>query len=172
MQKQKQEEKNRFQWSLKPLTVGLIFVGIPLNVLLTKRSKLFSSIVALLGSVIVSSNFFFNGSRGIEMAQLKFMEDTKLFESSFVYFRFNSFGLIKLVKVISEMIFFCYVPIIHIAFMLSVLFDPNWKKLISLLDKIQMEMKLDEEFHGKCRRQCFMILFMLFIAVSKMYSMK
>ena len=91
------------------------------------------------------------------------MEEVQNYESPYTYFKFHTYGLIKLVRVISEMILFCYVPFIHVIFIFSVLFDPNWKKLIGILEKIQTEMKLDEEFHRACRRQCFMAHFLLIV---------
>ena len=123
------------------------------------------NIVAILvsnfGCFIIGANFALNGQRGIEIDQLDFMKEVEEFDSPYTYFKFNSYGLIKLVKLISEMIFFCYVPIIHVVFIATILFDPNWKKLFFLLEKIQREMTLRDEFHRKCRRHCFLALISL-----------
>ena len=156
-----------FDWSLKPLTIFLKFLGIPLN--FTKEGashKIVAIFVSFFGLCIIGSNFAFNSQRGIEIDQLDFMKEVQNFESPFLYFKKNPHGLIKLVKLISEMIFFCYVPFIHAVFILVVLLDPNWKKLIGLLEKVQKKMKLDEEFHRKCRRHCFAAFISLFV-VSK-----
>ena len=159
---------NDFDWSLKPLMTSLNFLGIPMN--FTKNGdspKIITLFVAIFGCCIVGANFFLNGQRGIEIDQLDFMKEVYNFESPFLYFEKNPHGLIKLVKLISEMIFFCYVPFIHAIFMLTVLFDANFKKLIGLLEKIQRKMKLDEEFHRKCRRHCFAALISLSIVSLK-----
>ena len=150
------------------MTFCLKLVGIPLDFSIQSKNqspRLMKWLVPLFGLTIVVANFVFNGSRGIEIDQLKFMNNVQDFESPFTYFKFNPFGIVKLVKLMSEMIFFCYVPFIHVAFMATVLFDPNWKKLVVLLEKIQREMKLDEEFHRKCRLHCLIALLSL-LAVS------
>ena len=155
---------NQFQSSLKPLTLCLGLVGIPFNF----RSNR-SALKCILGLIIIGANFGLNGPRGIDISQLKFMEDINLFESPFTYLQFNPFSIVKLVKIISEMIFFCYVPFIHFVFIATVLMDPNWKKLIGLLEKIQLEMKLSDSFHLKCRLHCLIALFSL-LAVSRLYN--
>ena len=157
------DEQKQFQWSLKPLTVCMKFVGIPLSFSRSPKSKSSAKCIVIF-LAIVTANLTINGPRGVEIVQLDFMNNVQNFDSPFLYFKENPQGLIKLVKVISEMIFFCYVPIIHVAFLVTVLFDPNWKKLIGLLEKIQTEMKLDEKFHQKCRRQCYLALFQLLMA--------
>ena len=163
------KKMNNFDWSLQPLTLCLKFLGIPLN--FTKKGtspNIVAILVSIFGFCIIGANFF-NGQRGIEIDQLEFMKKVHEFDSPFLYFKKNMYGLIKLVKLISEMIFFCYIPFIHFVFILTVLFDPNWKKLIGLLKKIQRKMKLDAEFHRKCRRHCFAALIFLSV-VSKNYT--
>ena len=156
-----------FDWSLKPLTVCLAFFGIPLNFNKKGMSpKIVAIFVSIFGCCIIGANFFFNGQRGLEIEQLEFMKEVQNFESPYTYFKFNPYGLIKLIKYISEMIFFCYVPFIHFVFIATVLFDPNWKKLIGLLEKIQRKVELDDEFYRKCRRHCFAALITLLL-VSK-----
>ena len=154
------EEKD-FNSSLKPLSMILQFAGIPLswsNKKIKKNPivKIFTTAVLV---AIVSANLFFNGSRGIEIRRLIFLENREYYNSSYTYLKKNQFAIVKLVGIISDMAFFCYVPFIHVTFVAMIIFDPNWKKLICLLDKIQREMKLDEEFHRKCRRICFVALF-------------
>ena len=149
-----------FSWSLKPLTTFLQFAGIPLTFSSTNKKKL--TIIALFFLLaIVSANLFFNGPRGIEISRFQFLERRDDYESSFTYLKENQFAIVKLVGIIADMAFFCYVPFIHVSFVAMILFDPNWKKLIGLLDKIQREMKLDEEFYRKCRRICMVSLFQL-----------
>ena len=154
--------RNEFQWSLKPLSTCLKFVGVPLNFSSTKINAGSVKFVVIF-VVIVMANLSINGPRGVEVIQLDFMKQVRNFDSPHLYFKANPFGLIKLVRVISGMIFFCYVPVIHFAFMTTVLCHPSWKKLIVLLEKIQMEMKLDEKFHKKCRRQCYLALVYLLV---------
>ena len=139
----------------------LQFVGIPLDWSTKKKKKKRLLIALIILVVIVSINLFINGPRGIEIDRFKFMEkiydeNTDEFkDSGFLYLKFNRFGIVKLVTIIAEIFFFCYVPFVHVTFVAMVLFDPNCKKLIGLLDKIQREMKLDEEFFRKCRKMCF-----------------
>ena len=164
------ERLSRFSLSLKPLTICLNFFGIPFNFARNgASSKMVAILVSILGCCIIGANYVLNGQRGLEIDQLEFMKEVKEFDSPFLYFKEHMYGLIKLVKLISEMIFFCYVPFIHVTFMLTVLFDPNWKKLISLLEKIQREIKLDEEFHKKVRRHCFIALISLFLVSKKKF---
>ena len=158
------ERLNNFNWSLKPLTIFLRILGIPLN--FTKKGtspKIVEIFASIFGCFIIGANFALNSKRGIEIDQLEFMKEVYNFDSPFLYFKKNPHGLIKLVKLISEMIFFCYVPFIHFFFIATVLLDPNWKKLAGLLEKIQRKMKLDEIFHQKCRRHCFLALISLAI---------
>ena len=91
------------------------------------------------------------------------MEARHYYDSPFQYLKQNPFAIVKLFAIIADMAFFCYVPFIHVTFIVMVLFDPNWKKLVTILSKIQREMKLDNEFHRKCRKICFLALFQLFV---------
>ena len=158
------EEKD-FNWSLKPLSTFLQFVGIPLNWSTKKKKKNFIVKIFTIAVLvaIVSANLFVNGPRGIEISRFKFMEERDRYDSSFTYLREKQFAIVKLMTIISDMAFFCYVPFIHVTFVAMIHFDPNWKKLIGLLNKIQKEMKLDDQFHRKCRRICFAALFQLAI---------
>ena len=154
--------KKTFDFSLNPLKTCLQFAGIPLNWSAKKKTNTVVKTLVLLVAII-TANLFTNGPRGIEISRFEFMEQREKYDSSFIYLKINPYGIIKLVTIISDMAFFCYVPFIHVTFVATVLFDPNWKKLIGLLDKIQRELKLDEKFHRKCRRICFVALFQLAI---------
>ena len=163
-------EGKDFNSSLKPLSTFFQFVGIPLNWFAKKKKKkpTVKILTFIILVAIVTANLFFNGPRGIEIGRFKFMEkiyteEVRYKDSPFLYLKFNPFGIVKLVGIIADMAFFCYVPFIHVAFVAMILLNPNWKKLIGLLDKIQREMKLDEEFHRKCRQICFVALFQLAI---------
>ena len=162
----------KFEWSLQPLSVCLKFVGIPIR--FSNKSKpttsrfMIVSLVTILGCCIIAANVIINGPRGIEVVRLKWMENIQNYQSPFLYFKENPFGIIKLVKIIYDMIFFCYVPFIHATFLISILFDGSWKKLILILEKINREMKLSEEFHRNCRKQCLMVLFVYIILVSRL----
>ena len=170
-------KKEDFGWSLNPLTTFLqLFLGIPLSCSTIKKKKSKIKILALFAAIVVT-NLFINGPRGIEISRFQFMSkiySNDKYESSYRYLKENPFGIVKLVKIIADMAFFCYVPFIHITFVATILFDPNWKKLIEILDKIQRKMKLDKEFHRKCRRMCFMALVQLSIVNinSKILSIK
>ena len=156
-----------FDWSLKPLVIFFKFFGFPLNFSNSRPTNqpkiriLKIAVPIVFGLCLVTANLVVNGPRGIEIFRLKFMEDVKNFDSPYVYFKTNPFGIVKLVKIISEMIFFCYVPFIHVTFIASILFDRNWKKLVGIFKEIQNEMKLSEEFYRNCRRKCYMALFLL-----------
>ena len=163
-------EKNmknfNFDWSLYPLSVCLLFVGFPLKWSAKKQKKL-TGISLVLLVAIVSANLLINGPRGIEMGRFKFMEKIhengirQFKDSPFLFLKYNPFAIVKLVGIIADMAFFCYVPFVHVTFFAMILLNPNWKKLIGLLEKIQRDMKLDEEFHRKCRRMCVVALFHL-----------
>ena len=161
------EQVQRFNQSFKPILVCLKFVGIPLNFYnkQQKSRKVFIAVPIILGCCLVLSNLFLNGPRGIELQRLDWMKDIRNFESPREYFKTNPFGIIKLVKIISDMIFFCYVPFIYLVFIGTIVFDPNWSKMILILQKIHREMKLSLEYYYKCRRLCYITLF-LFLAVS------
>ena len=160
---------SNLHWSFNPLSMCLQFVGIPLNWANKKKKKKkppIKVIVVLLA--IVLANFFINGSRGFEFGRFTFMEEiyyenAPFNGSPYLYLKYKPFGIVKLVGIITEMVFFSYVPFVHVTFVATILFDHNWKTLIFLLDKIQHEMKLDEQFYQKCRRICFVVLFQLAI---------
>ena len=157
-----------FNSNLNPLSTCLELVGIPLNSFTKKNREKCAGKVVFLLVAIVSANLFINGPRGLEIDRLKFLEkiyadDAPFNDSPYLYLKLNPFAIVKLVKIIAEMIFFCYVPFIHFTFVAMIFFDPNWKKLIGLLDKIQREMKLNDEFHCKCSRICLAALFQLVI---------
>ena len=149
------------------MTICLKFLGIPLSFIKKGDSSKIVVIMSLFGCCIIGANFVLNGQRGLEIDQLEFMKEVQNFDSPYTYFKKNPYGLIKLIKYISEMIFFCYVPFIHVVFMLTILLDPNWRKLIGLLDKIQRKMKLDDEFYRKVRWHCQAALISLFLVSKK-----
>ena len=150
--------KKDFDWSLSPLSICLQFSGIPLNWSTKKNrwpKKLFPFCLIL---AIIVTNVIINGPRGIEISRFKFMEvvyDDK-FESPFVYLKENPFAIVKLVTIIADMAFFCYVPFIHVTFVAMVLFDPSWKRMIETLDKIQRVVSLNEEFYKKMPENVFL----------------
>ena len=156
----KEEEINKFQWSLKPLTSCLQFFGIPLNVSGRPR-RTFRIFVTLLGFCIILINLIINGPRGFEPGSLKWMESIQDFDSPYTYFKANSFGLIRLVKIVSQAFLFCYVPFLHLVFVCMILFGSNWAELIVILQKIQQTMKLNEEFHRKLFKKCIATLCLL-----------
>ena len=158
------EKVKQFQWSLNPLVLSMNGVGFFLNFSEKPLSRNTRAMIFLLGCCIILANFIINGPRGIEISNLEWMEDVKNYESPFAYFKKNPFGIVRLVRNISDMIFFCYVPIIHFAFMATTLLDPNWKQLMLFIQVIQQKMKLSEEFYQKCRRQCYVGLFLLLVA--------
>ena len=91
-----------FYWSLKPLTFCLGFVGIPINFSDKKLRR--KVIILLIAFSIILANLIFNGPRVFEPGCLKWMEDIEKFESPYTYFKTNSFGIVKLVKIISNML--------------------------------------------------------------------
>ena len=158
-----QSDDTNFHWSLKPLTKILHCLGIPLTFHNGPPRKVFIVLVPLLGCGIILANLIINGPRVFESGSFKWMEDIQKFDSPFTYFEHNPFGIVKLLKIISDAIFFLYVPFMHIAFVAKLLFGRDWKELLFILEKIRHEMKLDKEFYKKCRRQCYWGIFLLIL---------
>ena len=152
---------NQFQWSLQPLIICANVLGIPINV--SRSNKRIVLLVTLVGCGIIASNLVLNGPRGIDVSRLDWMQDVAKFNNPWAYFKVNPFGIIKLVKIISEMIFFCYVPVLHLTLTAMFLRSHQWKKFVVFLDTIQREMKLSQEFHRKCRMRCFLGVFYLIL---------
>ena len=151
----------QFDWSFKPLTLFLKFLGIPLNFSSNSNRKT-TICVSLLGCFIILANLVLNGPRGLEIKRFQWMQEISKFESPFLYFKAHPYGVIKLVKIMSDMIFFSYVPTIHIIFSMSaVLWSRNWTELILMLSTIQQKLKLSKEFYRKCHRQCIFAMFLL-----------
>ena len=160
-----QSDDANFLWSLEPLTKSLHCLGIPLTFRNGPPHKVFIVLVSLLGCGIILANLVINGPRCFESGSFKWMDDIQNFDSPFTYFERNPFGIVKLLKIISDMVFFLYVPFMHTAFVATLLFDQNWKKLLVILEKIRHEMKLNDEFYKKCRRQCYWGIFILILVL-------
>ena len=152
-----------FQSSFSPLTVSLRIFGIPFSIpnSTNKSSHKIIILVALLGCCIIVGNGVFNGPRGIDVGRLNWMKMIQKYESPYAYFKDYPFGLIALVKVISDMVFFLYVPIIHLTFIIMVLWSTRWKGMALLFEEILEKFELNEGFYRKCRKLCFSALFLL-----------
>ena len=158
------DNNQHFQWSFKPLVFSLRLVGIPFNVSDDRKPyRTVLILVPLFGFGIILANLLINGPRGFESGSLKWMNDIQNFNSSYTYLKINSFGIVKLVKIISNNIFFCYVPFLHLTFVLMLLFGRNWDELMFTLHKIEEKMKLNKEFYSKLHKRCIGALFLLIV---------
>ena len=151
-----------FQWSFQPLTFCLKFLGIPFNFSDKKTPRKALVFVPLLCCCIILANFIINSPRVFEPGCLNWMKEIDNFESPFTYFKANPFGIIRLLKLISNMIFFCYVPFLHLTFVIMVLFGNDWgENMMFILQKIQQYIKPSKEFHRKLRKRCFVAMLLL-----------
>ena len=159
---QGREKLNNFSWSLKPLVVFMKFV-LGLNLNCNHRNSFHVRfLVPGLGFFIILCNFFVNGPCNFNTNIIDPYE-AKKYDSAFTYVAEEPNSLVKLVGYTVNLMFLLAAPIIHITFMANVLFTQNWTDLWAILDKIQRKMKLNEEFHQKCRRHCFVGLFLLLL---------
>ena len=157
-----------FEWSLKPLAFCTkIFVGYPFRISNKNTSKTIfrSLIIYLLGFVIFVSNLLINGPRGINVNNFNWMRKRLDYTSPYIFFREFPDAMLQFVVDATTIIFFVTVPTIHFIFIITVTFSQKWTDLLSVLQEIQNEMKLDEEFHRKCRRYCIFALLLLFLVI-------
>ena len=169
------ESRKTFQWSLKPLIIVTRLVGIPLEGPVTgsKCHRFFS--IRLLSLVILSCfvlglNLVINGhARLYDFSFIqKKIGDPGAFDSPFTYFKANPQGLIVLVKELIMKWLFACVPLVHLGFLVTLVFTREWNRLWGILQKIVNNMKLDEAFWKKCRNHGLVAA--LFLLMASNYS--
>lgn len=154
--------KESFQWSLKPLLFSLKFIGVYLDGPISNRLSFMRIILPMFCIFVLVSNVLINGPQGFGMAHLKEkLNGLGKYDSPFIFFKSSPYALVILVKDIMCKFFFAAVPVIHLVFLATQLLTRKWTELWVILEKIQQKMKLDEIFHRKCRKQCFLAVFLL-----------
>ena len=160
------QDKRNFDWSLKPILWSMkILAGAPIGIVRakSKRSLAASFIIILLGFAIHISNICINGPRVLNPNRFFWMKEIQNFDSPFSFFRDFPDALLQFVIDITTVVFFFTIPVIHLFFFFTTLLSRKWIDLASALKKIQNEMKLSKEFHRKCRKLCFIALYLLFL---------
>ena len=94
----------------------------------------------------------------------------RLYESPFTYVAAQEYSLVGLVSFVCRSILFLSAPAIHLVFIANVLLIGNWKELWIFLVKIEKKLKLNMEFHNKCRRHCFVALVVFFLVIYIQFS--
>jgi hypothetical protein len=165
-----------FHHSLMPFVFCLKFVGIQLDTHKSPPSffdaaRLF--VPVLLGCSMILANLIINGQHGISIQTLTWMEKKLNFDDPFAYIKANPQVMICLVKDIWGKLHFCSVPALHFVFMATILMrNRKWQDVWSILNEIQKRMQLNKSFHSKCRRNCFLALFILAIVSTKEIQQK
>ena len=169
MIKTKETNSSAFQWSLKPLFLLGNMIGVPINVSISNtRKSLISAIrflvIASFCCFVLVANLVNNGTKLINFKNLKIQSgNTDAFESPFIYFLANPQGLIVFVKDLMAKWFFASVPLVHLIFLISVMFSNNWADFFATLNKVQTNMKLGTKFHIKCRNHCLSAILLLIL---------
>ena len=116
--------------------------------------------VPILGISVALCNLAVNGPCAVG----RFLEDFKsYYGNAFVMIANDPYALMDFVESVCMAGFFLATPLIHLTLMVNVLLTKNWTKLWLNLEKIQQNMKLNEEFYCKCRLHCFIILGLLIL---------
>ena len=156
-----------FNWSLKPLFyITRILIGAPSS--LTQIYSIKSLLFLLFGCFILLLNLLINGPRNIDIERFEWMETFQFFDNGWQYFEHYPEALLELVTDVTYIIFFLAIPLIHLIFLLKVFLSRMWTSLSASLQKIQIEMELNAEFHRKYRRRCLVAL--LFLILVKQHS--
>ena len=162
----KKEKQNSFNWNLKLVEwIARFTIGAPIGL----NKSIYSSlpiflIVLFLGCFIFFANLLINGPRGINISNFEWMKETQKFESSFLYFKMYPDAILQFVMDFTNTCFFLAIPLIHIVFLITILWSHKWKDLVFKLKLIQQEMKLSDKFHKKCR-QCSIVALLIGILV-------
>ena len=168
----KEEKKKSFGWSLKPTELMARFaIGAPIE-FIEKSFKPVDLISFLLGFFIFLANLLINGPRTINASNFDWMENIKYFESPFLYFKDYPDTILQLVMDVTSICFFVAVPLIHFIFLITILWSPEWKDLLSKLQIIQQEMKLSKKFHkiGRQRSTVALLIGILVICFKNSFN--
>lgn len=110
---------------------------------------------------VIVSNLAINGSFIKIFYFVKRMDEEDESDSPWANFFWNPQILLEFTRFYSALAFFCYVPVIHFLFFVTVLLSPRWKNLLDTFQNIHNSMKLTELFYRKCRRLCSFSLLLL-----------
>ena len=159
-------KRNTFDWSLKPLMFAMRLV-IGCNLKDAKRENVVVRFfVPALGLFYIIAHFIVNGPCAL-------FSETAYFNSFKVVENENPLAIIPIDREdVLHFVFdsvklttFSLTLLIHLIFMANLLLTKKWNYLWKILQKIQTQMKLDDEFHKKLRRRC-LVAFSIFILVT------
>ena len=158
----------RFDWSLKPLFVYMKSTsGINLNVIGNRRNAV-GFLFPIFGLLAIFCNLAINGPCAFQINKKDqdwgFRKHHR-HESPFKVAESDQYSMLRIVSSVCRMGFFSAMPLVHLTFMAYVFLTKNWKHLMVALDSINHTMKLSKEFHQKCRRHCYAVIF-LFVLVT------
>ena len=157
----KNEKKNSFEWSLKPLQwVTRIAVGVPMIDYAKKRSLSAILFTFFLGLCIFLCNILINGPRAINVSNFDWMKKNQEFDSPFSYFNYQPDAVVQLVADDTTICFFIAMPLIQTLFLVMTFCSNGF---ISTLLLIQEKMKLSCQFYQKCRKRCITTIFILIL---------
>lgn len=166
--------KHNFDWSLKPLTGLMKFTG-GINLQTFEISKSNSVIkhvlFAALAAFVIVSNIVIN--RSCVKTRLYALDDSlwtmyPLSDSPWANFFINPRELLNFTRFYSALVFFCFVPAMHLIFFIIVLLSQRWKCLIDTFQCIHHRMKMAERFYRKCRRLCSFLM-LVFVLVNELF---
>ena len=136
----KEKKKNSLGWSLKPTELIARFaVGAPIEF----NGKTFKPnylIFLIFGLFNFLSNLLINGPRTINVSNFDWMKETQKYDSPFLYFKKRPDAILQLVMDVTSICFFVAIPLIHLIFLITILWSYNWKHLIFQLRSIHHEM--------------------------------
>lgn len=163
-------EISRSNWGFKPLTICLKFAGINLtNPSSLNRLEADGFIIASLGFIIFLSNAIINGPRLLDLVKFEFLtSDNKCEISPWLCIKEHSNLHLKFTYYAASIVLIIILPVIHVVYFILDLFLPNLKVLWILMNKIQLEMELDEIFHKKIRKNCFFAMLLLLLVCSSL----
>lgn len=152
-----------FKWSLKPFLIVSNALGTPLD--LSKFSYRKRTLTLFLSVFILGWNLATNGPGMLNFEKLKKqLHFDEMFESPYIYMKAHPDGLITLTKRLMSAILFCYSPVVHVTFLVKLLFTRQWNHIWKILEHVENQMKLDGEFYRRCRKYCLLPILFLILA--------
>ena len=139
-----------FGWSLKPITVLMVFFGQEIVIDKTKpKGKFYSFLIFLIGGAILMANIVIN---------------TMSFISIYIVYRRRSIP--DYVNFVIGHLFHDLVVVgMPLSFTAMRVWSRRWKELLSTLELIQSDMNLSKEYYRKIRYCAFVSIF-FFVLVS------
>ena len=168
------DKKQKFQWSLKPLTlITRVAVGVPIyfntNRIASKKSVGVYLLIIFIGIFIFLTNVLINGPRRINKEIFYWMIWIQNYDSPFTCFREIPDALLQFVVDVTFIMFFIVVPLMQFVFLFTVFWSRQWSDLVYILKRIENEMKLSEKFYRKCRNQCIIALLLILVCKENVY---